>query len=36
MPLLLETLIVLVVAYLLGVGLGWLFFGRRKRESYLD
>ena len=35
MPLLLETLIVLVVAYLLGVGLGWLFFGRPKRDSYL-
>ncbi len=35
MPLLLETLIALVVAYLVGVGLAWLFFGRAKRDSYL-
>ena len=35
MPLLLETLIPLVIAYLIGVGLAWLFFGRTKRDSYL-
>jgi uncharacterized protein YneF (UPF0154 family) len=35
MPLLLETLIPIVLAYLLGVLLGWFFFGRRKRDSYL-
>ncbi len=35
MPLLLETLIALVVAYLVGVGLAWIFFGRAKKDSYL-
>ena len=35
MPLLLETLIAIVLAYLLGVGVAWLFFGRAKRDSYL-
>ena len=35
MPLLLETLIALVAAYLLGVGVAWLFFGRAKKDSYL-
>ncbi len=35
MPLLLETLIALVLAYLVGVGVAWLFFGRAKRDSYL-
>jgi hypothetical protein len=35
MPLLLETLIILVAAYLLGVGIAWLLFGRPKRDSYL-
>jgi hypothetical protein len=35
MPLLLETLIVIVVAYLIGVGVAWLFFGRAERDSYL-
>ena len=35
MPLLLETLIAIVIAYLIGVGVGWLFFGRAKRDSYL-
>ena len=34
MPLLAETLIVLAIAYLLGVGLAWLLFGRKK-DSYL-
>jgi hypothetical protein len=35
MPLLTETLIALVLAYLVGVGLAWLFFGREKKDSYL-
>jgi hypothetical protein len=35
MPLLLETLIALVIAYLAGVAIGWLIFGRAKKESYL-
>lgn len=35
MPLLLETLIAVVAAYLLGVGIAWLFFGRTKKDSYL-
>ena len=35
MPLLLETLVVIVIAYLIGVGIAWLFFGRAKRDSYL-
>ena len=35
MPLLLETLIALVLAYLVGVGIAWLFFGRAKKSSYL-
>ena len=35
MPLLLETLIAIVLAYLVGMGLAWLFFGRAKRDTYL-
>jgi hypothetical protein len=35
-PLLLETLLQLSLAYLLGIGLGRLVFGRRTRQSYLD
>ena len=35
MPLLAETLIALVIAYLIGVGLAWLFFGRPKKDTYL-
>ena len=35
MPLLAETLILIAVAYLVGVGLGWLLFGRKKRDSFL-
>lgn len=35
MPLLLEFLLVMVLAYLIGLGLAWLLFGRPKRESYL-
>jgi hypothetical protein len=34
MPLLLEMLLPLVIAYLAGVGLAWLFFGRPKRDPY--
>ena len=35
MPLLAETLILVAIAWLIGVGLGWLFFGRPKRETFL-
>jgi hypothetical protein len=35
MPLLLETIIAIVLAYLVGVGIAWLFFGRAKKDSYL-
>ena len=35
MPLLLETLIPVLLAYLLGVAAGWFFLGRPKREGYL-
>ena len=36
MPLLLETELLVLIAYLIGLGLGRLLFGRRKRQSYLD
>ena len=35
MPLLAETLILIAIAYCLGVGIGWLFFGRPKKTSFL-
>lgn len=35
MPLLLELLLPILAAYLAGVGIAWLFFGRSKREGYL-
>jgi hypothetical protein len=35
MPLLLETMMLVIPPYLAGLLLAWLFFGRRKRESYL-
>jgi hypothetical protein len=35
MPLLVETLIALVIAYAIGVGLAWLLFGREKKDTYL-
>ena len=35
MPLLAETLILIALSYTLGVGLGWLLFGRPKKTSYL-
>jgi hypothetical protein len=34
MPLLLETLIALVAAYLLGVAIAWFLFGRSKTDGY--
>jgi hypothetical protein len=34
MPLVAETLFLVALFYLIGVGLGWLLFGRR-RTSYL-
>jgi len=35
MPLLLESSIAILLAYLVGIGISWLFFGRAKRDSYL-
>lgn len=35
MPLLAETLILTALAYLIGIGLGWLLFGRAKKTSFL-
>ena len=35
-PLIAETLFQLLVAYLIGFGIGRLWFGRRKRTSFLD
>jgi hypothetical protein len=35
MPLLLETFALAALAYLLGLGLGWLVWGRRRREGFL-
>ena len=34
MPLLAETLILSAIAYLIGVGIGFLLFGRKKRERF--
>jgi hypothetical protein len=34
-PLIAEVLILVTIAYLIGVGIGWLLFGRPKKESYL-
>lgn len=34
MPLLLETLALAALAYLIGLGLGWLLWGRRRREGF--
>lgn len=36
LPLLAETLILCALAFLVGLGLGRLVFGRRKRTSFLD
>ncbi len=35
MPLLLETLFLVLLFYLAGVGIGFLLFGRRRRTSFL-
>ena len=35
MPLLVETLILVAIAYLIGIGLAKLLFGRPKRDSFL-
>ena len=35
MPLLAETLILSTFAYFAGLGIGWLLFGRKRRESFL-
>ena len=35
MPLLIELLIPLIGAYLIGVGISWFFFGRTRHEGYL-
>lgn len=34
LPLLAETLLLLAFAYLIGLGLGWLLWGRRRREGF--
>lgn len=34
MPLLLETLALAALAYFIGLGLGWLLWGRRRREGF--
>ncbi len=36
MPLIVETLILFVVAYLVGIGLAALLFGTRRRTSFLE
>ena len=35
LPLLLEALIGILLGYPIGIGIGWLLFGRPKKESYL-
>jgi hypothetical protein len=35
MPLLVETLLSILIAYLIGLAGGWLLFGRPRREHYL-
>ena len=34
-PLLVETLLSLLLPYLVGIGFGWLVFGREKKEGFL-
>ncbi|HEX8525625.1 LPXTG cell wall anchor domain-containing protein [Allosphingosinicella sp.] len=36
MPLIAETMILVALAYLVGLGLGWLLARRKKRKSYLE
>jgi len=35
MPLIVETLLLAAVAYAIGLGIGWLLFGRKKRQGFL-
>jgi hypothetical protein len=35
MPLLAETLLLVLIAYLVGLGIGQLLFGRPERKNYL-
>ena len=35
MPLLAETLILVALAYLVGVGIGYLLFGRPERKNFV-
>jgi hypothetical protein len=35
MPLIVETLILVTIAYLLGVGVAWLLWGRKRRQGFL-
>jgi hypothetical protein len=35
MPLIAESLIAILLAYLIGVAIAWLFFGRPKKDTYL-
>lgn len=36
MPLIAETLILFVIAYLIGIGLAALLFGTHRRSSFLE
>jgi hypothetical protein len=35
MPLVAETLLLIALFYAIGVGVGWLFFARPRKSSYL-
>ena len=35
MPLLAETLILVTIAWLIGLGIGFLLFGRARRDGFL-
>ncbi|HEY0132364.1 MAG TPA: hypothetical protein VGB57_13270, partial [Allosphingosinicella sp.] len=35
LPLLAEILLLAAAAWLIGLGIGWLLFGRKKRQSFL-
>jgi hypothetical protein len=35
MPLLVETLLLCALSYLLGLGIAWLIYGRRRRTGFL-
>lgn len=35
LPLIAETLILVTGAYLLGIGLAWLLWGRKRRDGFL-